>query len=84
MCQPDKHVWFNKADALRDEAQQVVNKALHAAGWRSTSQTPCSVWMWQKMIDGVLYSVSDSDAAMIQERADRNAYFDRFPDELGD
>ena len=79
-----EEMWFCKADVLSQRAASIVEKALRAAGWKHTSQTPCSIWMWQKEIDGRLYCVSQSDAAMIQERADRNAYFKQFPDELSD
>lgn len=76
--------WFCKRDVLEQQAEETVTKALRAAGWKHTSQTPCSVWMWQKEINGVTLSLSQDAAADIQERADRRAYFDRFPDELGD
>lgn len=76
--------WFCRRDVLEQEAEEIVSKALRAAGWKHTSQTPCSVWMYQKEINGVTFSVSQGDAAMIQERADRRAYFEQFPDELGD
>lgn len=76
--------WFCKRDVLEQEVKDIVSKALRAAGWKHTSQTPCSVWMWQKEVSGVTYSVSQRDAADIQERADRRTYFEQFPDELGD
>lgn len=79
-----EEMWFCKRDVLEMESEQVVSKALRAAGWKHTSQTPCSVWMWQKEIGGVTLSVSQGDAETIQERADREAYFKQFPDELGD
>jgi len=77
-------LWFSRAEALRESARDIVHDGLHGAGWEHTSNTPCHRWMWQKTINGVMYSVSDSDAAMIQEKADREAYFKKFPDELGD
>lgn len=79
-----EEMWFCKADVLEQQANTTIAKALGKAGWKYTSQTPCSVWMWVKEIDGRLYCVSQSDAAMIQERADRDAYFKQFPDELSD
>lgn len=77
-------MWFNKSESLSQQAEETVAKALRQSGWKHTSQTPCSVWMWQKEIGGRTYSVSRRDAAMIQERADREAYFKQFPDELSD
>jgi hypothetical protein len=77
-------LWFNRRDAFEQEACDVTIDALRRAGWKYTSQTPRSVWMWQKEIDGKLYSVSQGDAAAIQERAARSAYFKQFPDELSD
>lgn len=77
-------LWFNKRDALHMEAQDVVSKALRKAGWKHTSQTHGSIWMWQKDIGGVLYSVSQDRAASIQEHFDRSAYFEQHPEELGD
>lgn len=79
-----EELWFNRRDALQIEASDIEGKALRRAGWHYTSQTPCCVWMWQKEIGGKLYSVSADDAASIQERADREAYFKQFPEELGD
>lgn len=77
-------LWFNRRDALEQEMEDVVSQGLRVAGWSHTSSTPCSVWMWQKEIDGKLYSVSRTDASHIQERADREAYFKQYPDELSD
>lgn len=79
-----EEMWFNKHDVLCSQAEEVVSKALRQAGWKHTSQTPCSVWMWQKEIGGKTYSVSRDDAASIQERSDREAYFKQYPDELND
>jgi hypothetical protein len=79
-----EELWFNKRDVLQSEAEDTVSKALRKAGWKHTSQTPGSIWMWQRDIDGVLYSVSQSRAASIQENFDRSAYFKQYPDELGD
>ena len=79
-----QELWFNKADALEIEASDVRVRALCRAGWRHTSQTPRSVWMWQKEIDGKIYSVSQADAVEIQEKFAREDYFKQFPDELGD
>lgn len=79
-----EELWFNQRDVLQQEAEDTVSKALRKAGWKHTSQTPGSIWMWQKDIDGVLYSVSQNRAAGIQENFDRSAYFKQYPDELGD
>ena len=54
-------LWFIEAENLIRQADQTVAAALRLAGWRHTSQTPCSIWMWQKEIDGRLYSVSQGD-----------------------
>ena len=77
-------LWFNRRDHFEQEACDVEMNALRKAGWNYTSQTPCHVWMWQKEIGGKFYSVSQGDAAAIQERADREAYFKQYPDELSD
>jgi hypothetical protein len=77
-------LWFNRAEAMRSEVEEIVSKALRRAGWKHTSQTPGSVWMWQKEIDGCVYSVSQDEAERMQEHFDRKAYFERYPDELGD
>lgn len=77
-------MWFNKADVLRQESERVVEKALRASGWKHTCKTPGSVWMWEKELDGVVYRMPFGDASSVQEVADRDAYFDKFPDELGD
>lgn len=79
-----EELWFNKRDALEQEAHDVVTRALCRAGWSHTSSTPGSVWMWQKEIDGKVYSVDQDRAAEIQENLTRAEYFKRFPDELGD
>lgn len=79
-----QELWFNRRDALQIEAGDIEAAALRKAGWHYTSQTPCSVWMWQKEIGGKLYSVSADAAASIQERADREAYFKQYPEELSD
>lgn len=79
-----EELWFNKRDALEQEAIDVVTRALCRAGWSHTSQTPGSVWMWQREIDGKIYSVSQDRAAEIQEIYARSAYFKQFPAELGD
>lgn len=77
-------LWFVKADALQQQADRTVERALRAAGWEYTCNTPGSVWMWQKEIDGATYRMSRENAARIQEDADRDAYFDQNPDEIGD
>jgi hypothetical protein len=77
-------LWFNKRDALLQEAEDIVSRALRSAGWRHTSQTPGSVWMWQIEIGGVTYSVSTDDAARMQEHWARDGYFEKYPDELDD
>lgn len=77
-------LWFNRRDCFEQEACDVTMNALRRAGWKYTSQTQGSIWMWQKDIDGVLYSVSQDRAASIQENFDRSAYFKQFPDELSD
>lgn len=79
-----EELWFNERDRLEQDAFDVTANALRRAGWNYTSQTPCSVWMWQKEIGGKLFSVSQETAAEIQEKLDRAAYFVRFPEELGD
>lgn len=77
-------LWFNKVAVQRREADDAVATALRKAGWLHTSSTPGSRWMWQKQIGGQIYSVSEAEAARIQEIEDRSAYFKVFPDELGD
>jgi hypothetical protein len=82
---PDfENLWFNRADVLRREADDIVSNALRKAGWKYTSQTPGSVWMWQKDFGGPVYSVSQDRASDIQEMSDRASYFKQFPDELND
>lgn len=77
-------LWFNRVSALEFETEQIVSKALRAAGWQHTSSTPGSYWMWQGEIKGIRYMLGAADAARIQEHFDREAYFKQFPDELGD
>jgi DNA polymerase/3'-5' exonuclease PolX len=79
-----EQLWFNRAENLREAAEELVVKALRAAGWKHTSQTPGSVWMWEKQIEGISYRVGVEDAARIQEHFDRTDYFKAYPDELGD
>jgi hypothetical protein len=79
-----ENMWFCKASVLQDEADQVVKRALYAAGCKHTSQTPTHRWMWQKELDGCRYSVPQEIAADIQEHADRRDYFNKYPDELSD
>jgi len=76
--------WFNKAANLRQEANEITAKALRDAGWRYTSLTPNHTWMWMKEIVGVTYCFALSDAEDIQERLDRQSYFEKFPEELDD
>lgn len=40
--------------------------------------------MWEKQIGGIVYRYSQSDAADVQERLDRESYFRCYPDELSD
>jgi hypothetical protein len=77
-------LWFNQRDRHELEARDIESAALRRAGWTCTSSTPTSTWMWQKEIDGKVYMVSQKSAAAIQERFERSAYFDQYPDELGD
>lgn len=79
-----EELWFNKADAMRQDADELASKALRRNGWKHTSQTPGSRWMWQKDIGGYMYSVDQNEAERLQEHADREAYFKQYPDELGD
>ncbi|MCD9819753.1 hypothetical protein [Bradyrhizobium japonicum] len=79
-----ENLWFNRAGVMRQDADELTSKALRQAGWKHTSQTPGSRWMWQKEIDGCVYSVSQGEAERLQELADRKAYFQQHPDELGD
>lgn len=76
--------WFNKAEALTIQAEEIVSKALRQAGWKHTSQTPGSYWMWEGEIDGRRCLLSQDDAARVQEHRDRTAYFEQYPDELND
>lgn len=77
-------LWFNEVYRLRRDADDEVESALTKAGWEHTSSTPGSYWMWVKEIDGRSYCVPLATAARIQEHAAREAYFDQYPDELGD
>jgi hypothetical protein len=77
-------MWFNKASAMRQGADDIVSKALRDSGWKHTSSTPGSRWMWQKEIDGRVYSVGRDEAERLQEHADRQSYFALYPDEMGD
>jgi hypothetical protein len=77
-------LWFNRVEVMMTEAEATVSRALRAAGWKHTSQTPGSRWMWERELDGVVYRVSRDDAATMQERFDREAYFKQYPDELSD
>jgi hypothetical protein len=79
-----EELWFNRRDAMQLELEELVSKALRKAGWKHTSQTPGSRWMWQKEIGGCMYSVPQSEAERLQEHFDRKAYFEQYPDELGD
>lgn len=77
-------LWFNRRDYFEQEACDVTMNALRRAGWKYTSQTPGSVWMWEKEIDGTTYRLTQENAASAQEHFDRKDYFKRYPDELGD
>ena len=43
---------------------------LRGAGWDHTSCSPDSVWRWRRMIDGIVYALSEADAFDLQAAMD--------------
>jgi len=54
-------------DEMRDNLDEQRGKLLTARGWKHTCQTPGSLWLWQKALDGVTYRMSPE----LAERTER-------------
>jgi hypothetical protein len=76
--------WFFKAAQTASESTHIQQTALRAAGWKHTSSTPGSYWMWEKEMEGKTYLVDQATAVRIQENLDREAYAAQYPEEFED
>lgn len=52
---------------LREQFGYAEDEFLRRRGWKHTSDTPGCFWMWQREIDGKVYSVSKSTALSMEE-----------------
>ena len=57
---------------------------LRSCGWKATSQTIGSRWMWEKLIDGRVYLVGTDSAGEIQNSLDAAAWFKLHPEDERD
>jgi len=55
-----------------DELADARGKYLVACGWKYTSETPDSRWMWVREIDGVHWGVTVERALLIQQSIDES------------
>lgn len=58
---------------LREQFGYAEDEFLRRRGWSHTSSTPGCYWMWQREIDGIVYSVSKARALSIEEVEDSHA-----------
>jgi hypothetical protein len=49
-------------ERLESELDTVRSRLLESYGWEYTCQTPGSVWLWQKVVDGKTLLVTESVA----------------------
>jgi len=57
---------------------------LRSKGWKQTSQTIGSYWMWEREIGGRVYLVGTESACQIQDSMDADAYYRLHPEEYLD
>lgn len=69
---------------LERRLEDFTRQWMRDSGWKTTSQTPGSYWMWEKEVEGRLYLVDMETARRIQTHQDSKKYFDEHPDEMGD
>lgn len=60
-----------RVHAAEAEMTDARRNYLEACGWKHTSATPDSRWLWVKTIDGVAWGVTVDTALVIQEAIDR-------------
>ena len=80
---------FNELECIKIEAAELEvddrkTQYLHASGWKHTSQTVGSYWMWFKEVDGLHYGCDTADAFRIQNTLDRRGYAKAHPEEFDD
>jgi hypothetical protein len=77
-CEVSSEDWtdagtIGSADEARWQKEELsvrVDAFLRARGWRHTSSTPASLWLWTKMIDGHEYYVDQAMALRMQSTMD--------------
>lgn len=77
----DEMYELGRIDLLREEK---LHKWLESRGWRRTSATPGSFWMWFKEWDGKTFMVNDDTAERIQRHFDAEEDFRQHPEEYED
>lgn len=58
---------YSDLEEATDRLAAIQSEYLRRFGWKYTSQTPGSYWLWQREIDGVTYCMDD-DAAIRMTR----------------
>ena len=73
--------WFVRVARLRREADDLERESLLSKGW---TRLPMAGHLWSGHVGGTQFALDQASAALFQEHADREAYFDKYPEEMED
>ncbi len=85
----------NRIQAMRRDLEDAIHDYLRTTGWKATSATPGSYWMWQKTVTGLEFYKGDTahnrdwlvpeDVALrLQSYWDGHEYSKNHPNEFED
>lgn len=67
---PKEKIEYEDLLDMETEYDEACNSYLRDNGWKHTCDTPGSVWLWQKLIDGRLFAVHRDAATQMQDYLD--------------
>ena len=81
--------WYNRVEEMRERAKGLEDEALRRAGWRSSSNYPHSIWLWQHSHIPIargehieVRGVSRDQAVLMQKMIESREYARLHPEEF--
>lgn len=65
------NIFIEKLDEINEQEKSLIfakEKLLRKFGWEYSSSNPLAHWMWEKIIDGKRYTLSQNDALDMERR----------------
>lgn len=76
MLKPSSYKRIEDIEALQQKLSEATEQYLRSRGWHHTCQTPGSLWLWEKYLDGFMYRVPSDLALSMQSNVDMLEHWD--------